>query len=238
MTHKILLIDYRDADNRAREFCESYNSYLIDQENWNRLSDDRYEKSHMMPEELLIDDVHEDPYKQYLKLETQRRDLLSALDELISNSEDSGYRWLIGKRDNAEVKYIRALRSAVDKGKFYISSDITLSLQKLESTHSKFIALDEFSLREPLRKELPQYIQSMLPNMTPREVVEAMKPYEPTGWEIITALQQQWPEMENYRAGAYACGINPDDPDRRKAAENFYQREKKKEESRKGKKRE
>ena len=131
MTHKILLIDYRDADNRAREFCESHSSYLIAQENWNRSSDDRHKKSHTMPKELLNSDVHEDPYKQYLKLEAQRRDLLAALDELISNSEYSGYRWLIGKRDNAEVKYLMALRIAVEAGKYDISPDIVNSLLQL-----------------------------------------------------------------------------------------------------------
>lgn len=109
------------------------------------------------------------------------------------------------------------------------------ALKRLEAMRDALAARDVGLLPEPTpRKKLPKQIRDRLPNMTPQEVVEAMKPYEPTGWDIITALQTQWPEMENYRAGAYANGLDPDDPDTRKAAENFYQRNK----PRKGKKRE
>ena len=191
-----------------------------------------------MSEKQLKSDVPEDPYREYLRLQIFKRDLLAAFDELISNSEVKGYRWLNGNRDNAEVIYLRALRMAVDRCKYYINPEIILSLQQLKAIQNNFTARDEVSLSEQLRKKLPQHIQDMLPGMTPQEVVEAMKPSGPTGWEIITALKTLWPQMKNYQAGAYAHGLEPDDINTRKAAENFYQREKKKEESRKGKKRE
>lgn len=227
MTQELLFIDYRDAGNKTREFCDIYNKYLIDQKEWQIKSDKIYSKSKKMSKEKLKADVAEDPYREYLRLQINKRDLLAAFDELIYNSEDDGYGWINEKRNNTEVKYLKALRMAVDRCKYDINPEIILSLQQLEAMQNNKAAKEQDLRPESApRKELPKQIRDMLPNMTPQEMVEAMKPYEPTGWEVITALQAQWPEMENYRAGAYANGIDPDDPDRRKTAENFYQRHK------------
>lgn len=195
MTHKLLLIDYRDADNRAREFCESHSSYLIAQEEWNEMSDDRYEKSKMMSEEQLNADVPEDPYKQYLKLAFQRRDLLAALDELISNPEDSGYRWRIGKRDNAEVKYLAALRMAVDTGKYDISPDIIESFLQVEAMQNPFAAREE-----ALRRELNFFAEEDSAT-TALLLVQKLKNTGMANKDIASRVDEKFPGLSDAELG-------------------------------------
>jgi hypothetical protein len=102
---------------------------------------------------------------------------------------------------------------AVDRCKYDINPEIILSLQQLEAMQNNKAAKEQDLRPESApRKELPKQIRDMLPNMTPQEMVEAMKPYEPTGWEVITALQAQWPEMENYPRWRVRKRIDPMTP--------------------------
>lgn len=46
-------------------------------------------------------------------------------------------------------------------------------------------------------------------------------------WEIICEIESRWPKLPKYKVAAVVKGLDPDDEDTRKQAENFYQKSKK-----------
>jgi hypothetical protein len=41
-------------------------------------------------------------------------------------------------------------------------------------------------------------------------------------FEIIEGIHKRWPHLNKYEVGAYAKGLDPEDPDTRKQSENYY----------------
>jgi len=62
---------------------------------------------------------------------------------------------------------------------------------------------------------------------TPELMAERLNQTDLHPWETICAIESRWPKMPKYKVAAVVKGLDPDDEDTRKQAENFYQKTKK-----------
>lgn len=118
------------------------------------------------------------------------------------------------------------------------SAEAVQEYQRANNIHTKSGAKLVASLirqaRESARRNFDLLETAAQPSaMLPREEPETpvafaarMREQAETPSGIIGALRNKWPLLRNYELGAYAKGLDPKDPNTRKAAEWHYQRHK------------